>query len=292
LSLKALAKKVIKETEEQEKSLSEKFVNVLDKFIVNSRSEDKDSNVYTERRSKYIRPSSYSKCLRSTWYSMLGFPGNKTYKAKGLRTLEIGTALHEWVQKEIFMRKNFPIELCDYKQIPSYGAEGIEFFTAKQNKLENRPKMEIGWIDKRWTKKYHLYSIIDGFLSFENLYMLFEFKTINPNDFKYLYQPLEENMLQASLYSLSTDIDTIMFLYINKGNSEWKPFEFRVTEQQKEWSLDRIQSMDSSLINLELPKTEPNKFCNLCPYKSLCDEDKCDAVFDEVDGFVKFRDWK
>jgi len=189
------------------------------------------------------------------------------------------------------MRKLSPVELLDYKQLPVYGREGIDFFTAEQNRKENRPEMEIGWIDKRWTSKYFLYSIIDGFLNFENLYMLFEFKTINPDDFKYLYQPLEKNMMQASLYSLSTDIDTIMFLYLNKGNSDWRPFEFKVTEQQKEWALNRVQKIDNSLVNLELPEKEPHKFCNLCPYKSLCDEDKHEAVFQEINGFLRFKNF-
>jgi len=297
LSLKALAKRVKEEQAQMEKTVSEKFLEGIDSYLVKSR------NAKYEEESKfsgfYIRPSSYYKCLRQVWYKTLKFPSKDAFKAKGIRTLEIGTALHEWVQREIFMKEDFPFKLIPPEEIPAFGTEGIDIFSKEQNRLENRPEMEIGWVDKRWTSKYHLYSIIDGALDVYSIYKLFEFKTINPDDYKYLYEPHDDYKKQAALYSLSLGIDDILFLYLNKGTSDWKVFEFHVTDEQKEWALNRIQKLDRHLVDLTLPEKEIQPLpkygaeattCTWCPYRSLCDNNVCEAKFEDHNGFLVYSE--
>lgn len=292
MGLKALAKKVKEEQAEREKTVSEKFIDSIDSYLVKSRNEK-----YAEESKHtgfYIRPSSYYRCMRQVWYKTLKFPGADQSKARGLRTLEIGTSLHEWVQRDIFMQEDFPFKLIPPEEIPVFGTKGIDIFTKEQNRLENRPEMEIGWIDRRWTEKYHLYSIIDGAIDVYSMYKLFEFKTINPDDYKYLYEPHDDYKKQAALYSLSLDMDDIIFLYLNKGTSEWKAFEYHVTEAQKEWARNRVQKLDSHLVSLTLPEKEIQPLpkygakattCNWCSYKTLCAKDTCEAKFKDFNGF-------
>jgi CRISPR/Cas system-associated exonuclease Cas4 (RecB family) len=282
MGLKALAKSIKTEVKKQSETLPEKFLRKLDTYLVSSRQKEREKQ--DAHSGLYIRPSSYYKCMRQTWYRMKKFPSKDNSTAKGLRTLEIGTALHEWVQRDIFMQKDFPYPLVPADELPCFNQQGLELFTKEQNRIENRPEMEIGWIDKRWTSKYFIYSIIDGALDIEHMYYLFEFKTINPDDFKYLYEPLEEHKKQATLYALSLGIDNILFLYINKANSEWKAFEYYVTEEQKEWALKRVIHLDYCLVNdilpdkeiTPLPKYGPNvTSCRYCSYKNICEKDVC-----------------
>lgn len=291
--MKALAKRVKEEQAEREKTVSERFIDEIDSYLVKNRNTRYEKEF--QYSGFYIRPSNYYKCMRQIWYKTLRFPSKELFKAKGIRTLEIGTALHEWVQREVFMQEDFPFKLIPPEEIPVFGTEGIEIFTKEQNRLENRPEMEIGWVDKRWTKKYHLYSIIDGALDVYSVYKLFEFKTINPDDYKYLYEPHDEYKKQSALYSLSLDIDDTIFLYLNKGNSEWKALEHHTTEEQKEWSLNRIQKLDNCLVSLILPEKEIQPLpkyganataCNWCAYQHLCENDVCEAKFKEVNGFM------
>jgi CRISPR/Cas system-associated exonuclease Cas4 (RecB family) len=285
LSLANLVKRIKAEIREQEKPISEKFIASLDEYLLKSR------NDRVRKNNCFIRPSLYYKCIRQVWYKILGFPCSENTNARSIRTLEIGTALHEWVQREIFMQKDFPFSLVPPHELPAWGREGIEFFNEQQNREENRPDMEIGFIDKRWTEKYYIYSIVDGIFNFENMDMVFEFKTINPNDFDYLYEPLEDHKKQAALYALSLGIDNIMFLYLNKGNSQWKAFHFEVNQEQKEWALKRVQLIDRHLINKVLPEKEENNYCNFCAYRKLCRENKCNAVYIQDSDFFVWGGW-
>lgn len=285
VSLAQLAKKIKAEIKEQEKPIGEKFISVLDDYLVRSRSIIEEESIY------FIRPSLYYKCIRQIWYEMLRYPRTGKWKAKSIRTLEIGTALHEWVQEKIFMQVDFPISLVPVNELVVWGQEGIEFFNEQQNKKENRPAMEIGFVDKRWTERYFIYGIVDGIIHFENRDMIFEFKTINPSDFEYLFEPLEDHKKQAALYALSLGINNIMFLYLNKGNSQWKAFHYIVTQEQKDWALNRIQLIDKYLINRILPEKEENNYCNFCAYKNICNENKCDAIYSENFGFYTWHGW-
>lgn len=287
MSLKALAKMVKDEIKEQDKTTSERFVEMLDGFLISSRDA-------AEHAKHCIRPSNYYKCMRQIWYKMLEFPSKETYTAKGIRTLNVGTAIHEWVQKEVLMHKDFPITLLGSKDIPSYKEDRIYFFTAEQNRVEGRPVIEIGYIDKRWTNKYHLYSIIDGAFHYENRDYIFEFKTINPEDYGYLYDILPEHKKQISLYSLSTGITNAMVLYMNKGNQQWKAFEIEISDLQRQWAKERVGEIDRHLINLTLPPKEIEKLpkygpnatsCTYCPYKEICESGKSSFKFKESDGF-------
>ena len=280
MGLEKLAKTIKSEIKKQEETLAERFISELDSYLIRSRAEEYKKQ--EEKVGAYIRPSSYYKCMRQLWYKMKSFPCKENNTAKGIRTLEIGTSLHEWVQREIFMKPDAPFPYVPVKELSFLNREGVELFTEKQNKFENRPEMEIGWIDKRFTPNHPLYCIVDGVLNPESRYFLFEFKTINPNDFKYLYEPLDEHKKQGALYSLSSSIDNFLFLYLNKATSEWKSFEFYVTEAQKEWAHNRVVTLDTCLVNHVLPPKEVFEMpkygkgvtnCRFCPYKEFCEKD-------------------
>jgi hypothetical protein len=289
MGLKDLAKAI--QTENEVKPIEQEFLNDIDKFLVTDRAMEDRS-----KTENYIRPSMFYKCVREQWYKYLKAPCLENRKAKGLRTLEIGTALHEWVQREIFMKEGFPAKILSPKDLYSSETEDFKFFTEEQNKNENRPEMEIGFIDKRWTKKYFLYSILDGVLEYKDLLAMFEFKTINPNDFKYLYEPLSEHKMQAALYSLSLKIQHVFFLYLNKGNSEWKLFLYKVTPEQTDWCRERVITIENSLVNLKIPDREgkpltkeaSNK-CVFCPYKKMCEVDLVPEKPKKIKGFNRWN---
>lgn len=265
MSLAKLAKMVKQDNRMAERTIEELFISEVDDYIIKSRMQ-KDK----ERGSSLsIKPSSYYKCCRQLWYSLKGYPQTKKTYARSERILEVGTALHEWVQTQVFMPMSeaagSPITLIPMEEMPSYGMQGISYIHEHK-----APPMEIKFKDYRWTRKTPVSAMIDGALHY-TIDMLFEFKTINPDDFKIMIEPQLQHIKQGALYALCTGIHTVMFLYLCKGTQNWKPYLVKYNEAQLNWVKQRLWDIDTWLIENTLPDVEQDKECKWCPYKKLCE---------------------
>jgi hypothetical protein len=254
------------EKKDASKTIEEQFLTALDKYLVKSRSTAEE-----ERKQRLaFNPSSVYKCQRQIWYKLKGYKGNKKVYARSVRILEVGTALHEWVQREVFMDMNLAsdsqIKLIPLEELPSYGVEGIEFL-----REHHAPPMEVKYLDRRWTKKIPISAMVDGALSFKGEYMLFEFKTINPDDFKLLIEPLKDHVKQGSVYSMSLDVPKVIFVYFNKGDQNWKAFIYTYDESQYKWVQHRLQTIEEHYVDDTLPPAEASDQCQWCPFKKLCE---------------------
>jgi len=134
MGLEKLAKTIKSEIKKQEETLAERFINELDLYLIRSRVAERETQ--EAKTGKYIRPSSYHKCLRQLWYKMKSFPCKENNTAKGIRTLEIGTSLHEWVQRDIFMKPDAPFPYVPVNELPFLNREGVELFTEKQSLMK------------------------------------------------------------------------------------------------------------------------------------------------------------
>lgn len=269
MSLAKLAKQIKKENKLLNRTFEELFLSAVDDYIIDSREERE------ARRNKHpvnaFRPSGYYKCQRQLWYSMKGYPARKKRFPRSERILEVGTKLHEWVQEDILMdmdkRAGSPVKLIPMTELAAYGQPGIEFI-----KKHQAADMEIKFKDYRFTTEYPISAMVDGALNFMSKDVLFEFKTINPDDFKLLIEPLQDHIKQGALYSLSLRLP-VLFVYLCKGTQQWKAYLIEYGEEQYEWVKARLAEIEGYLSSNELPPVEPDDGCRWCPYKKLCDAD-------------------
>ena len=267
--LSGLAKLVKQSTEKREKTTEEKVLKVIDNFMVAS-PEDRGKEPKKERLA--FRPSGIHKCAREIYYFLTGEEGSEKNTARSMRILEVGTALHEWIQSEVFMEidklDKFPITLLKNEDMPTFGAQGIEY--VKEHKA---PPMEIKFLDTRWTDKFPISAMVDGAFTFDNMDMLFEFKTINTKDFSMLIEPKKEHKLQGAIYALCTGIRNVMFMYIDKNTQELKAYIVKYTDEQLDWVVSRMRSIESHVERGEVPAKEVSANCRWCKYSKACKRD-------------------
>lgn len=266
MSLKKLAKQVKKEQKEAERSFEELFLSALDGFFV------RPSERSNRPQRLAFRPSSYYKCMRQTFYFLKNVKDKKKRYPRSERILQVGTALHEWIQTDVFMEMDkhpdSAIRLLAKEELPSWGDEGIEFIQEHQ-----APPMEVKFVDTRWTEVFPVSAMVDGALTFRNQNFLFEFKTINKQQFETMIEPLVDHIKQGAIYSLCTGITQVMFLYLCKDNQEFKAYLVTYGEPQLEWVKNRLVTTEDYAVRDELPPKEESDQCKWCGYKALCEKD-------------------
>lgn len=290
MSLKKLAGKVKKENKSKALPLADKIAKSMDDFITSGKQ-------YPPRKSrKAFNPSSYYKCMRQMFYKLKGIEEKRKDTPRSQRILQVGTQLHEWVQREVLMKmdgfEDEPIKIVDKKELPSFEevdfeivehaldlatvrvleGDGGEYYEI--DKLYSSiPETEVKFLDYRWTKEFPISAMVDGYLEFEGEQFLFEFKTINPKDFDNLIEPLPDHVKQGAIYATSTGIKRVMFLYLCKGTQNWKPYMVEYSDEQIEWVKARIQNTEEYVLNDELPPAEVSQHCRWCSFKKLCEKD-------------------
>lgn len=260
MSLKNLAKTIKQEHKEANKTIEEKFLDKIDSFLV-----DKAIAGERETRSAF-RPSQFSKCQRLIYYFLKGVKGNKKYYPRSQRILQVGTQLHEWIQRDVFMKMEGI--LLPKEELPFFGVDGVEIIEE-----HSAPPMEIKFLDHRFTEKFPISAMIDGAIEFEGYPMLFEFKTINPKDFEYMIEPLPDHVKQGALYSLSIGIKKIMFLYLCKGTQNLKAYQVTYTDEQLNWVAGRLRTIENYVLEDILPDKEESISCRFCEYVGICKND-------------------
>lgn len=275
--LSGLAKMLKQSSEKKEKTTEERVLGVIDKFLVAS-PEDKGKEPRVDRLA--FRPSGIHKCARELYYFLTREEGTERNTARSMRILEVGTALHEWIQTEVFMEidklDKFPIKLLSSEDMPTYGTEGISYL-----KEHNAPPMEIKFLDSRWTKKFPVSAMVDGAFTFDNTDMLFEFKTINTKDFSMLIEPKKEHKLQGAIYVLCTGIKNVMFMYLDKNTQELKSYIVNYTDEQLDWIVSRMQDIESHVERGEIPDKEVSQNCRWCKYTKSCKRDTNEEVIED-----------
>lgn len=276
MGLKELAKKVKKEEKDKNKPFEELFLEMLDNYFIKlAKQEDEEHG-----HSVSIKPSSYYKCMRKLWYQLLKFPKNERKFARSQRILQVGTALHEWIQNNIFINmaeEGYAVELIPVEELPNYKLPDIKFI-----KEHDASPMEVKFRDYRYTKKYPISAMVDGALEWKRERFLFEFKTIRHDDFELLYEPLKDHIKQGAIYALSTGIHRVMFLYLDKDTQNFKAYLITYTKEQLDWVIDRVVTFENYLLNKELPPKEDDiNVCKWCGYRKLCNKEACGTTFKE-----------
>jgi CRISPR/Cas system-associated exonuclease Cas4 (RecB family) len=115
--------------------------------------------------------------------------------------------------------------------------------------------------------------MVDGCINFMGQDFLYEFKTIKGEKYDQLIYPLKEHIKQGAIYSLSIGLP-VMFHYINKNNQQWKTFFIEYKQEQLDWVVKRINTIEDYYLRDELPpKEECDENCRFCAYKKYCRKD-------------------
>ena len=214
--------------------------------------------------SKTYKPSSMN-CIRNMWFQVTGQEPDKPASSACLVGIcESGTDRHERVQNAVVDMKNNGID-CEYIDV------------AKFVKFRNLDYLEVvekkGNETKLYNKSLNMSFLCDGIIRYKGKYYILEIKT--ESIYKWLNRQgvNEAHYNQAIAYSVSLGLDDVIFLYINRDNTDMKSFMFSVTSEMKEQLVGRIEQCDEYVKKLMCPPKPENatsKFCQYCNYKNLC----------------------
>lgn len=244
---------------EPNQSIANDFLNSLEKSICIDSKPSKDT------KSTYYKPSSLN-CLRMMFYYRTSTKIDGAERpASSIGILHSGEDRHLRIQKAITNMKNNGFD-CEWVDVETY---------IKENKLTN---LEV--ISKKeyettvHNKELDLLFLCDGIVKINGKYFIVEIKTENSSSFYNRVAVAEEHKHQAACYSLSFNINYVIFIYENRDLCLKKSFLFYVPPQLKNEVVGMIERCNECVEKKELPTKIICKFCNYCDYKKKCTKDE------------------
>ena len=236
----------------------------------------KDDFIYTNEHleeshapSKTISPSGMN-CQRAMSLKLLGVPKDSTKTNQVLNMIcEIGTSMHEYVQKNCLSLKKF-----NYVDVAKYVKEkGLDLEIGKAcNFDEGIYETHLYKLDKDGNKVVSF--LCDGILQDKDTdkYYILEIKTTGSQGFFKQDGVLEKHRKQATAYSILLNIPTVVFMYICRDTPSIKAFNYTPTVKEKQELSD--------ICNLVIEKARKNiivakpsveaKDCAYCDWKKTC----------------------
>ena len=246
------------EVAQESQSVEQSFLYDLKRSI--ELTEEKNAR----KPSQTYKPSSMH-CMRNMWYQVTAAePDKSNVTASLIGICESGTDRHERIQNAVSHMKNNHID-CEYVDVARY---------VKSRNLDYLDVVEKqGNETKLYHKSLNMSFLCDGIIRYKGKYYILEIKT----ESLYKWQSREDvnpdHYNQAIAYSLSLGIDNVLFLYINRDNTDMKAFMFHVTEEMKLELVSKIEECDRYVKKLTCPpkpETASNKTCQYCNYRNLC----------------------
>lgn len=238
------------------RSLSKMYDELLDKW------EENPSD-----RAKGIHASELNKCVRQTYYSLVGIEKRNSTSVNMRRRFHIGHAVHDMVQREL------------HKMAAKAQAEDI----AQKNGwyLQFEDEVRVSPDKQELAAKYKIQSSCDGIFTFRELEhgepilrVGLEIKTEAPDGYEKLNGPKKEHIEQMHVYMACLDLPLVWFFYMNKGNQNTTPSNapWLLPFDPKVWhALElRAQEVLAHEASGTVPRREEAHHCSFCPYAWEC----------------------
>ena len=119
-------------------------------------------------------------------------------------------------------------------------------------------------------KELDMLFLCDGIVKINGSYFLIEIKTESSSAFYNRFAVAEEHKHQASCYSLSFNINKVIFIYENRDLCLKKVFLFTVPQSLKNEVVGMIERCNDYVSKKELPIRITCKLCSYCDYKEKC----------------------
>lgn len=223
---------------------------------------------YDGKPSRRYKPSSLN-CLRNMYYQLTGADQDKQQQKSSdfFGICESGTDRHKRIQFVITQMKKYGVD-CEYIDVADF---------IKQNNL-NHLKVEgnSDYETKVYDTERNIIFLCDGLILYKGDYYVLEIKT--ESSYKWMDRTYvdEKHLNQAYTYALELGINQVLFLYENRDVCTKKPYILTVTEENKNYIINRINSCNDYINQCVVPPIEQhitNKVCQYCEYKTKCKVD-------------------
>lgn len=231
------------------------------------RSIEMDANKDFRKPSMTYSPSGMG-CIRAMYYKRVGVDvvPDSSYTMVGI--CESGTDRHERIQNAIARMKDNGFD-CEYIDVAEYvKSRGLDLYLDIVDKCGNETKL--------YDKIRNVSFLCDGIIKYQGKYYIVEFKTESSFKWKDRKAVDEKHYNQAITYSLELQLESVIFVYINRDIVDYKAYLFSVSESDRERIKALIDTCEQYAIKKEVPPKPENatdKACAYCAYKNLCKVD-------------------
>ena len=239
----------------------QEFLNDLKRAIEQSSEKEK------HKPSKYYKPSSMN-CIRNMYYTRTGkktTDSTSNYISCGI--CNSGTDTHVRVQTVVSQMQDMGID-CQWIDVATF---------IKQRKLKHlKVVSQSGMETKLRHTGLNMSFMCDGIIRYKGHYYILELKTESSNKWYSREGVDPSHYHQAIAYSLSFDLDEVLFVYINRDIFDLKAFMFKVTDDMKHelaGLIDQCEQYVGRLIPPPKPEDISRKTCEYCGFKTLCRKD-------------------
>lgn len=243
-----------------ESSPEKSFLNDLQKSI------EMDDRKNARPRSNYYKPSCMN-CIRQMYYIRTG--EQESESTMGYQLIGIcnsGSDTHIRIQTAVDGMAANGMD-CEYVDVAD--------FVRSRNLADIEIISKNGMETKLFNKQFNLSFLCDGIIRYKGIYYILELKTENSNKFWTRENVDPSHYNQAICYSLSLGLNEVIFIYINRDNSEMKSYMFEVTQEMKQEVIGLITNCDFYVDQKKVPdKPEvERKTCSYCSYQDQCRRD-------------------
>lgn len=201
-----------------------------------------------------VHPSAISTtpCLLKVYWEAIGVEASVMHEARELLLFDLGTAAHDMLQKfgmsgawGDYYKPEIPIEETELaKDLMMVGHADADNIIVIDD-IAGAPIFEVG--------------------------VVHEYKTINDKGFEGLKgKPKPAHQAQATIYSACLNRPIVVYLYLNKNNSNMEDFPVQFNHQIWNQIYERAKVVKQALIEQQEPKAEVGYHCNQCPYVYGC----------------------
>lgn len=225
-----------------------------------------------KKGSQSYKPSSMN-CIRQMYYIVTGTdPVDDVSTYIGVGICNSGSDIHQRIQQAVLDMKDNGID-CEYVNVADYvKSRGLDYIeVVKEPDFEHKD-----YETKLYHKTLNMSFLCDGVIRYRNKYYILEFKTETSNKFWSRAGVDPSHFNQGTAYSLSLQIDDVIFVYISRDSLDMKSYLFTPTGDMKQDVVGRITVCDGYVKELKVPPKPtdvPRKACEYCGFKTQCRKD-------------------
>lgn len=242
----------------QKLPVEQEFLDSLKKVVV---SENKP-----RPRSPYFKPSSLN-CARLMYFDLVQEQTDNTEEDySGIRICETGSNSHENLQRYCTLLKQYNTKFEYYD---------VERYVEEKNLNYLQVVSRIGYEVKLFDTRYDISFLCDGILKYtaddgDIKWYIVEFKTESDKTGVYRNEANPKHTNQSVSYSLSLQINDIIWLYEERNFCVPKTFHTVVTQEQRDELVNMFQYVKECVKAGTPPSKVQQTDCTYCCYKKAC----------------------
>ena len=242
---------------------------VAEKFLEDyKRSIELTEEKHTGIPSQTFKPSSLN-CKRGCYYQIMQTKpdeGHASFNMVGI--CNSGSDIHVRIQTAVMEMIKNGID-CEWIDVESYIKEhNLEYLIVREKKVTET---------KLYDTRYGTYVsfMCDGIIKYKGKYYILEIKTESSNKWYARTDVDTKHHKQATSYSNSFDLDTVLFMYVDRDLLNIKCYEFVVTDTMRSELVHYLKDVQGYVERQIVPPkgdVKPTQ-CRYCGYQTQCKKD-------------------